>query len=323
MSTHLQSKLYTNPVVNHDFPDPSIIEVAGNGFFAYATHDAFSPTINNILVRHSWDLVKWSEATGALVEPPQWALLCNKFWCPHVVQVRGEFRLYYAAEPDTKDGMCLAIAKGNDPLHLKDVGEPLSRLKGSTYQMIDPCSFIDPVTGKNYLYYGSAHEPIKAVELAEDGITFLGEPTAVLHPADRPLERLREGAFVSFHPTSRRYLLWVSGDNTWRRKEYGITVFSSTEPMGNFEKIPGNHIVLQANEHWDAPGQNCLIHDHNGEEWIVYHAVDTKDRYIEGTTIFKRKMCMDKVRYTADGWPYIENGSPSYTMQKGPAIQCG
>ena len=321
MTTGAQQSMYTNPVVNDDFPDPSIIKVEGKGYFAYATHDAFSPTLNNILVRHSWDLIHWSEAVGALVEPPLWATSCDKFWCPHVVEAGGEFRLYYAAEPDTKDGMCLAVAKGSDPLHFIDCGAPLSRLPGSTYQMIDPCSFIDPVTGRNYLYYGSAHEPIYAVELAEDGVTFLGEPKPVLHPADRKFERLREGAFATFHPATKRYLLWVSGDNTWRENEYGITVFWSIDPMGNFQKIPGNHVVLQANTHWDAPGQNCIIKDVNGDEWLVYHAVDTSDRYIAGTTIFKRKMCMDRVWYTEEGWPFINNNSPSFGVQSGPGVR--
>src|ERR1700733_9302101 len=90
---------YTNPLVNNDFPDPSVIEIEGEGYFAYATHDVFSPTINNILVRHSWDLIHWTEAEGALASSPVWANTCQRFWCPQVVKVDERFRLYYAAEP--------------------------------------------------------------------------------------------------------------------------------------------------------------------------------------------------------------------------------
>src|SRR4051795_10087736 len=130
---------YTNPLTPDDFPDPRIIEVKGQGYFAYATHDEFSPTINNILVRHSWDLINWSEAKGALTASPVWAKTCNRFWCPHVVKVNNEYRMYYAAEPDTKDGMCLAFATSDNGLEFIDCGYPIGRIAGSTYQIIDPC----------------------------------------------------------------------------------------------------------------------------------------------------------------------------------------
>ena len=54
---------------------------------------------------------------------------------------------------------------------------------------------------------------------------------------------------------------------------------------------------------------------------MIYHAVDAHDRFIEGTNKFKRKMCMDKIVYTHDGWPYIADRSPSFTEQPGPIIE--
>lgn len=320
MSQQLLQTYYTNPIINDDFPDPSIIEVKGQGYYAYATHDVFSPTINNILVRHSFDLIHWSPAEGALLSPPVWATLCQRFWCPQAVKVRDEFRLYYAAEPDTKDGMSLALAVSDNPVGFIDIGNPLSRIAGSTYQMIDPCFFIDPVSNRHLLYYGSAHEPIRVVELAQDGKTFISEPIEVLFPGEGTFHKLREGAFVTYNETWKRYFLWVSGDNTWAEKSYGVSLFWSSDPMTVFEKIPGDHLILQPNNYWDAPGQNCIIQDAAGNEWIIYHAVDAKDRFIPGTNIFLRKMCIDQVLYNRDGWPYIKNGSPSFDVQKGPVV---
>ncbi len=316
MQTH-----YTNPLTPGDFPDPSVIEVEGNGYFAYGTHDEFSPTINNILVKHSWDLIHWSESKGALLTTPVWAKLSEKFWCPHVAKVNDEFRLYYATEPDTKDGMCLALATSDKPFDFIDVGEPLGQLAGSTYQMIDPCFFADPVSGKHLLYYGSAHEPIRVVELKEDGKTFMPKPVDVLNPGEGTFHKLREGAFVTYDPNFNRYLLWVSGANTWAENSYAISVFWSDDPIGVFEKIPGDHVILKSNKYWDAPGQNCIIEDAAGNDWIIYHAVDTMDRFITGSNIFLRKMCMDKILYTDEGWPYLSNGSPSFDAQQAPVIQ--
>jgi arabinan endo-1,5-alpha-L-arabinosidase len=312
---------YINPLVNDDFPDPSVIEMRGSSYFAYATHDEFSPTINNILVRHSADLINWSIAKGALIAPPVWAKNCQRFWCPHVVKVGETFRLYYAAEPDTKDGMCLALATSDKPYDFTDCGEPIGKIAGSTYQMIDPCFFIDPVSNKHLLYYGSAHEPIRVVELAADGKTFMKEPVPVLYPGIDSFQKLREGAFVTYNNIWKRYFLWVSGDNTWDKNSYAISLFWSSDPMKAFIKIPGQHVILFSNSNWDSPGQNCIIQDAVGNEWMIYHAVETKDRYIKGTDVVLRKMCLDKIIYTSEGWPYIENNSPSFKMCQGPVVR--
>lgn len=314
----LLAAFYTNPLIDDDFPDPSVIYVAGRGYFAYATHDAFSPTLNNILVRRSPDMVHWSAAEGALLSSPVWAKDCKRFWCPHVVQVNKEFRLYYAAEPDTKDGMCLAMATSDAPVGFTDSGKPLSRLAGSTYQMIDPCLFIDPVSHRHLLYYGSAHEPIRVVELEGDGKTFKADPVEVLYPGEESFQRLREGTFVTYNRAWKRYFLWVSGDNTWDETAYAVSLFWSGSPVAGFTKIPGEHVVLRSNARWGAPGQNCVITDAAGNEWMIYHAVDIHERFIAGTNIVLRKMCMDRIWYTDEGWPYIHNGSPSYEERPAP-----
>jgi arabinan endo-1,5-alpha-L-arabinosidase len=321
MSQNAVQTSYTNPLCHADFPDPRVIYVEGEGYFAYATHDQFSPTLNNILVRHSFDLVHWSEPSGALLHAPSWAQHCHKFWCPQVVRVNNEFRLYYAAEPDAKDGMCLALATSNHPLDFIDCGEPLNRMPGSTYQMIDPCFFIDPLSNKHLLYYGSAHEPIRVVELAQDGKTIISKPIEVLYPGQGTFHTLREAAFVTYNAKWKRYFLWVSGDNTWATKSYAVSVFWSSNPLEIFQPIPGDHVVLRPNDRWDAPGHNCIFNDAAGDEWMMYHAVDTTDRFIPGTNIFLRKMCMDRVLYTTDGWPFVKDGSPSFTIQKGPVVK--
>ncbi len=313
--------VYTNPVVDDDFPDPRIIEVEGHGFFAYATHDEFSPTLNNILVRHSPNMVNWSKAQGALQALPVWAMQSHKFWCPHIAQVGNTFRLYYAAEPDTKDGMCLALATSDTTTGFCDIGVPLLQNINSTFKLIDPCFFIDPISNKHLLFYGSAHEPIRVAELAEDGKTFITNPIEVLLPETTTYHKLLEGAFVTYNERWKRYFLWVSGDNTWVSNAYAVSVFWSENPLKPFQKIPGNSVVLHANEFWDAPGHCCVIKDANYTEWIVYHAVDAKDPFIPGTDRFLRKMCIDEVLYSDDGWPYIKNSSPSFEIQNGPTVK--
>jgi len=312
---------YTNPVINADFPDPSVIYVPGDGFYAYATHDEFSATVNNIQLCRSDDLINWSKPEGALAEPPVWAKTCQKFWAPQVVKVGNQYRLYYSAEPDTKDGMCLAMAVSDRPYNFLDIGKPLAQVPGSTYRMIDPCFFYDLKTGKNLLYYGSAHAPISVVEVDTDGCSFISKPIDVLQTKPGiQFETLREGAFVAYQQKYDRYFLWVSGDNTWAENGYAISVFWSDDPQKEFQPIPGKHIILKPNEHWDAPGQNCVLTDAAENDWIFYHAVDPADRFIAGTDRFKRKMCMERVFYNEEGWPYINQNSPSFGLQVGPVV---
>ena len=229
--------------------------------------------------------------------------------------------MYYATQPDHDAGMCLALAISDQPVNFVDCGQPIIQKAGSSYEMIDPCLFIDPVSQKHLLYYGSAHQPIRAVELAKDGITIIAGPTDVLYPADTPFNKLREGAFVTYNSTCRRYFLWVSGDNTWAAKSYAVSVFWSDNPLAVFRTIPDHHLIIQPNDVWDSPGHNCIIQDALGQEWIFYHAVDTTDRYIPGTNRFLRKMCMERVFYTADGWPFVKGGSPSYQEVQGPSVR--
>jgi arabinan endo-1,5-alpha-L-arabinosidase len=288
-------KDFNNPLINTDFPDPSVIYVEGDGYYAYGTHDEMSPTINNVQVSFSKDLMHWSKPTGALREMPEWAKTCQKFWAPHVVQVEDEFRMYYSAEPDHKQGMAIGMATSKRPVNFLDISEPL--FSADSYKMIDPCYFIDWITGRHFLYYGSAHEPIRVVEMEKDGRTIKGEPIDLIHPDPRPYESLREGAFVSYKKEFNRYYLWVSGNNTWKSGEYGITLFYSESPTGPFERYG---LVLKEGEEWDAPGQNCIL-----ENIIFYHAVDRKDPYLPGTNIFKRKMCSKNIEWTVDGWPVL------------------
>ena len=122
--------------------------------------------------------------------------------------------------------MALAMAVSKEPHGFTDVGKPISQSPGSTYQMIDPCFFYDAKSGKNLLYYGSAHEPIRVVEVADDGFSFISQPKEVLQPnPDQKFERLREGTFVTYQPQFDRYLMWVSGDNTWAHDDYAVSVF--------------------------------------------------------------------------------------------------
>jgi arabinan endo-1,5-alpha-L-arabinosidase len=58
-----------------------------------------------------------------------------------------------------------------------------------------------------------------------------------------------------------------------------------------------------------------------GQDWIFYHAIDTKNRLLEtsigGDRDVRRIMLMDRLVYR-NGWPQIEGGTPSKDERRGP-----
>ncbi|WP_262892655.1 family 43 glycosylhydrolase [Hymenobacter qilianensis] len=165
---------YTNPILNEDFPDPTIIRAADGYYYAYGTQTKWrKQLIINIQVARSHNLIDWELLGDALPQKPTWADTTQKLWAPHVSEHDGLYYLYFSALPNgaTKEDLCLAVAVAEAPAGpFVDIGQPL--LCGKSFINIDPMSFDDPATGKRLLYWGSGFGPIKVRELAPDRVSF-------------------------------------------------------------------------------------------------------------------------------------------------------
>ncbi len=227
---------YTNPVLDADFPDPSVILAPDGFYYAYATQTLRDGEWINIQVARSPDLVHWQHLGDALPEKPSWARETQDFWAPYVVQDGDRYLMYYSATPDVCDvperGHCLAIATATSPAGpFVDMGLPL--LLGMGFEYIDPMVFDDPASGKRFLYWGSGFQPIKVQELAADRMSFApgSEPTDLIwpNPVKGAFPRLVEAAWVIRHDDF--YYLFYSGDNCCGPDaEYGVMVARSREP---------------------------------------------------------------------------------------------
>jgi arabinan endo-1,5-alpha-L-arabinosidase len=73
-----------------------------------------------------------------------------------------------------------------------------------------------------------------------------------------------------------------------------------------------------------GPGHITTLTDFAGQDWMLYHAVDTTDPYFAGAVGFtKRPLLMDPLDWV-DGWPTVRGGLwASDTAQPGPAAQPG
>ena len=331
-----KTALYQNPVFNFDFPDPTIIRASDGYFYAYATQGVVDGKLNHIQAARSSDLVNWQRLPDALPQKPVWADKSEpKFWAPHVSEADGRYFMYYSADPNTQTGLCLAVAVASAPGGpFVDIGKPLKC--GTSFINIDPMAYDDPQTGKRLLYWGSGFEPIKVQELAANRIDFApnSQSTDLVFPIKNEdpnnYQRLIEGAWITYK--KGYYYMFYSGDNCCGDKaHYAVMVARSRSATGKFETLAqatgkGNSVILEKNAEWLAPGHNSVIRDDNGDDWIIYHAINTKQRNVAaGETIggdrdVRRVMLMNRLVYKK-GWAYAEGGTPTITSKKFPKIR--
>ncbi len=325
--------MYTNPVLDDNFPDPTVIRAADGCYYAYGTQTKRAGVIINLQVARSRDLIAWEYLGEGLPEKPAWAATSQKIWAPHVSEHGGRYFLYYSARPDGADYFSLAVAVADAPAGpFVDSGRPLQ--PGPGFTCIDPMAFDDPATGRRLLYWGSGFGPIWVRELAEDRLGFqpgsmaqaLLHPTTGADPDD--YHRLIEGAWVHRH--AGWYYLFFSGDNCCGPDaHYAVLVARSRSATGPFETsatatATPHTALLAANAHWRAPGHNCVVTDAAGQDWLAYHAIDrrqpTFDAIDDSEGYSRRVLLLDQLEY-ADGWPLVKNSSPSWQPRPAPVGQ--
>jgi arabinan endo-1,5-alpha-L-arabinosidase len=311
-------KPFTNPALNQDFADPTVILAPDGNYYAYATQSSVNGKMNNIQVASSNDLFHWKYEGDALPVKPSWASHTQDYWAPHVLydaSIKQYVMFYCAKANDTAYDKCIGVAFSKNPLGpFTDKGEPL--IAGRSFQDIDPMAMIDPVTKKKILYWGSGFAPISVRELNDDWRSFKQGSAAipvVLPNKEKTYSTLIEGAWVDYH--DGKYYLYYSGDNCCGdNANYAVMVARADHWNGPFTLLgdankTGSSVVLAKDSIWFAPGHNSIVHDKHGNIFIAYHAIwkneadaerqNKKNKYV------RRVMCMQPVVYK-NGWPVIE-----------------
>lgn len=302
--------IYTNPVLRHDAPDPSIIEAGDGTYYAYTTQSNW-PVLKRVPVLSSHDLVHWKLAGDAFPANADW--VTQDVWAPHIAHNDGKYLLYYAARQYGQGDFAIGVASSDGPTGpFRDKGRPL--IEGHGYVAIDP--FVLTEGARSYIYWGSDGAPIRAQRLTADGMNVVGRPHAVLHPVEGGgYESLVEGAWVVRH--GAYFYLMYSGDACCEPDpHYAVMVARSKSPLGPFEK-DGDNPILAANKAFLGPGHNATIRDAGGQDWIVYHAFE------RGDVIGNRYLLIDPIQWE-NGWPVINGGKgPSSGPQEAPAADAG
>jgi len=323
---------YQNPVLDADFPDPSIVLAPDGYYYAYGTQTKRAGAVLNFQVARSQNLVDWEHLGEALPDKPTWAATSQRFWAPDVSRhADGRYLLYYSAQPnDRAASLCLGVAVAAHPAGpFVDSGQPLLA-GGVGFQNIDPMRFVEPAPGRQLLFWGSGFGPLRVRELAADGLSFAPDSVAEVVVLPRPAGQaayghLIEGSWV--HYRAGWYYLFYSGDNCCGPDaRYAVLVARARQAAGPYETLAqatgADGTILTENARWQAPGHNCLVTDAAGQDWLLYHAIDrrqpTFDALNDEQGYSRRVLLLDKVHYDVAGWPHV--GTPSTEPQPAPAV---
>lgn len=336
---------YVNPVSRafaDTFADPSVIRGKDGYWYSYGTSDPLREgegTAHRIPIARSSDLVSWRYVGDAFTDAtvPTWADTSAgaAIWAPDIRYVDGQYRMYYvvtqttvtAGPNDNAVGMATAPTPTGPWV---DSGAPVvgprPGASGNTDDFLwtfDPSAVTD-TDGSQWLFYGSYYGGIYTQQLSADGTSVVGPATKVA------VDNKFEGAYVV--RKGAYWYLFASTANCCAGPTtgYSVQVGRSRDLRGPYldrEGVPltasragGTPVLVQNGNRWVGAGHNALVTDLAGQDWIVYHAIDRTQPYLDGTAgINRRPMLLDRLDWV-DGWPTTRAGAgPSAGRQRAPS----
>lgn len=324
-------KTYKNPVYGSDFPDPTVVRAKDGTFYSYAT---------GCKCKKSTTLTSWSDVSG-VISRPTWNDSTKadgskdyyNLWAADVSYVNGKYICYYASAlwgNGSRTG--IGVAVGDTPTKFTDKGKVFRSTEIGVENSIDPC-YVEEFD-KKYLVWGSFHD-ICMVELTEDALG-VKDFKPLNNPNDNPgktrhkgVTKIAGGAFegAMIYKRGQYYYLFCSvgscceGENS----TYRTVVGRSSKLAGPYVNKQGGQMlsnnyttIISGDNRWKGPGHNSeIITDDNGDDWLLYHSYD-KNNNCNG-----RLMLLDKITWSKDGWPTINDGHPSSDAMPAPVFYTG
>jgi beta-xylosidase len=299
---------YTNPVYNHDFPDPHVIRW-GDRYFAYGTQTRNT----GFQLLESPDLVHWTPRV--LEFPIPWAK--EHYWAPEVVESHGTFYLTYSAlDPATrKHDIAIATAeKSTGPFEHRAI---LVRGDDNRVGVIDATIAFDGDVP--YLIY-SEESPrrIVARRLRSDLLGTEGDPIELIRP-DRPWER-----GVTEAPTLVKrngvYHLFYSGAGFQGSKDdcrYAVGHAAARSLEGPYLKA-AEPVLKTVEGQVYGPGHQCVVQTPDGSWWMLYHGWNAEGQPHYGQNPVGRSLRIDRLTWDGDV-PRVEG--PTVGPTEGPPRQ--
>ena len=243
---------------------------AADRFGAFSSRDLKTWQPRGELIRR--DQIAWIDADGARE---------HFLWAPGVATRDGRWYLYYSVGPQNPTPSRIGVAVADRPGGpYRDSGRPLVT-GGQGFEAIDPMAFVDPKSGKAYLYAGgSAGAKLRVWELNSDMVSIAREVPVATPP------QFTEGAFM--HERGGIYYLSYS-HGRFNAADYSVHYATAPSPIGPW-RYRGTH---------KGPGHHSFVETPAGTWLIVYHRWENPRS--PAPFAGERQVALDRLRYAKDG----------------------
>ena len=305
-----------NPVLPDYHADPEVLYSNQTGlYYIYSTTDGLPGWCGEYFrVFCSPDLQNFSDCGIMLdVKGPQVPWASGNAWAPAIIERKEgdnyKYYFYYSGHNPVSNRKEIGVATADYPTGpFTDSGSPIVSDSPVGYgQQIDVDVFMDPVSGKYYLYWGNGY--LAGAELNDDMLSIKPETVKVMTPQGGTLETYayREAPYV-FYRDGKYYMLWSVDDTN--SPNYHVSYGTMTEPLGDITVAENPNILMQRPENEIyGTAHNSVINIPGTDKWkIVYHRINPK-RINERRPGIYREVCIDDMEFNADG--SIKPATPS------------
>ncbi|MFE5797634.1 glycoside hydrolase family 43 protein [Streptomyces sp. NPDC056503] len=301
-----------NPVLPGFHPDPSILRVGDDYYIATSTFE----WLPGVTVHHSRDLVHWRPLGGLLRERRLLDLAgrpdSGGVWAPCLSYADGLFHLVYS------DVTSHAGA-------FKDVRNRVTTAPGLDGPWSDPVPFpshgFDPSLfhddgpdgdGRSWaLWMEWDHRPDRhpfAGILVQEWDRVRGVATGSVHRVFTGTELAHTEGPHLYRRDGWYYLLTAEGGTSWN---HAVTVARARAVTGPYEADPAGPL-LTSRHHPEAPlqkaGHGSLVETPGGD-WYLAH-LTARPLTPRGACVLGRETALQRVAWTADGWPRLAGEPP-------------
>lgn len=295
----------TNPVLPEFHADPEILFSENTGrYYIYSTTDGFPGWGGTYFTCYSSpDLRDWKyEGVTLDVSTGDVPWADGNAWAPAIIEKKTadgyRYFFYFSANAKGGDVKKIGVAVADNPAGpFKAVDGPIiSESPAGCGQQIDVDVFHDPVSGKDYIYWGNAY--MAGAELNADMLSVKEGTVTVMTPEGGTLQdyNYREAPYV-FYRNGLYYFLW-SVDDTGS-PNYHVAYGTAKSPLGPIE-VAASPVILAQKDDRIGTAHNSVLRLPGSNEWvIVYHRINPAYRgHSPGT---HRQVCIDRLQFNPDG----------------------
>ncbi|ADB39369.1 glycoside hydrolase family 43 protein [Spirosoma linguale] len=303
-----QRVTYTNPVIEGDFADPSIIRV-GDTYFAVGTSSEWGPAFP---IYTSKDLVNWAYIGPAFDQLPQWTM--GSYWAPELFYEKGTYFLYYTARRKTDQRSFIGVATTHDLMKgFTDHGLLLEW----TAEAIDP--FIIDDAGKRFITWkaygldrGRSIE-ILGAELSANGLKVSGPAFSLIKAEAGNWEKGGAEGQAIFKRGSYYYMLYSGNACCGLQCNYQVGIARAQTLQGPWEKYANNPLLV-SDTTWKCPGHGTVVVTPDQRYFYLHHAYNGVDFTLTGRQGVLSELIWDE----QSQWPVFRYGRSTPSQAESP-----